>query len=65
MQATSRDKSLAVAVRTGDPICADDDGVVVLPSAGAPSVVKEAAELGASELEFERRIGEGESSPDA
>ena len=51
-----------VVVHTGDLVCADDDGIVVLPSATAASVVEEAAELGAREFEFERRIADGEST---
>jgi regulator of RNase E activity RraA len=53
---------MGVAAHTGDLICADDDGVVVVPSADAEFVVQEAADLATRELEFERRIAGGEST---
>ncbi len=51
-----------VVVRTGDLVCAADDGVVVIPSADADSVVRDATELAARDLDFERRIAAGEST---
>ena len=51
-----------VVVRTGDLGRADDDGVVVIASANADSVVRDATELAARELDFERRIAAGEST---
>ena len=53
---------MGVSVHTGDLICADDDGVVVVPSADAEFVLQEAADLVTRELEFEKRIAGGEST---
>jgi 4-hydroxy-4-methyl-2-oxoglutarate aldolase len=49
-----------VVVHTGDLVCADDDGVVVVRAADADSVVHEAKELEAREVDIERRIIRGE-----
>ena len=49
-------------VNPGDLVCADDDGIVVVPLAEIDRVVAAAAELEASEREVERRIDEGETT---
>jgi 4-hydroxy-4-methyl-2-oxoglutarate aldolase len=51
-----------IRVGTGDLVCADDDGAVVVAAAHTGDVLQSAQELGAQELEIERRILAGEST---
>jgi 4-hydroxy-4-methyl-2-oxoglutarate aldolase len=48
-----------VAVHTGDHVLADDDGVIVLPSATAAEIVAETERVMASESEVRKAIRDG------
>lgn len=49
-------------VNPGDLVCADDDGIVVVPSTEIETVLSAAVNLEAREREVERRISEGETT---
>ena len=53
---------MGVTVESGDIVCADDDGIVVVPSHEADEILALAIGLAAREREYEARIAAGEST---